>query len=499
VRIVYVDIDSLRPDHLGCYGYGRKTSPNIDALAREGVRLEHLYTSDAPCLPSRSTFFGGLFGIKTGLVNHGGTNADPRPEGPARQFRSESMARSFGERLRTAGWRVVSISSFPHRHSAYHVWHGFTETYDPGGDGDEQAHDVYAYAERWLSANHAADDWFLHLNFWDPHTPYDTPLSYGSPFAGDPPPEWLTQEIIDRQRASPSPGTRSALKTSWGDVAEFSWPRGAPEITDLATWKAWIDGYDSGIHYVDSFVGRLIDRLQSLGIADDTAIVVSADHGENQGELGVYGDHQTADEHTCRVPAIVRWPGVTDGAAGRSCAGLVYSVDLAATMLDLAGCPVRADWDGVSFAAGLRSGELEGRSYLVLQQGAWSCQRASRWDRYLLIRSYHTGFRDHPAVMLFDLEADPHEQVDLAAGRSDLVVHGLGLVDTWVDAQLGRAGASDPLRNVIVEGGPYHAALEKRHVCSLLRSRAREADAAALERDDGTPRDWVRAASSAGS
>ena len=86
MRILYIDIDSLRPDHLSCYGYHRQTSPNIDALATEGVRFDNVYASDSPCLPSRTALFGGRFGTKTGVVNHGGVYADLPLEGVNRGF-----------------------------------------------------------------------------------------------------------------------------------------------------------------------------------------------------------------------------------------------------------------------------------------------------------------------------------------------------------------------------------------------------------------------------
>ena len=82
MRILYLDLDSLRPDHLGCYGYHRDTSPNIDRIAREGVTFTECYCSDSPCLPSRTALMSGRFGIHTGAVTHGGTAADFRLEGP---------------------------------------------------------------------------------------------------------------------------------------------------------------------------------------------------------------------------------------------------------------------------------------------------------------------------------------------------------------------------------------------------------------------------------
>ena len=87
MRIIYIDIDCLRPDHLGCYGYHRDTSPTIDRLAAGGVRFENCYVPDAPCLPSRSALWSGRCGFHTGVVGHGGTAADPFVEGPTRGFR----------------------------------------------------------------------------------------------------------------------------------------------------------------------------------------------------------------------------------------------------------------------------------------------------------------------------------------------------------------------------------------------------------------------------
>jgi len=86
VRILYIDIDTLRPDHLGCYGYLRPTSPNIDALAAGALVFDNVHASDVPCLPSRTALLTGRFGIHNGVVNHGGTDADPVTDGADRQF-----------------------------------------------------------------------------------------------------------------------------------------------------------------------------------------------------------------------------------------------------------------------------------------------------------------------------------------------------------------------------------------------------------------------------
>ena len=102
MRILYMDIDTLRADHLGCYGYCRDTSPNVDRIAAQGVRFDSCYISDAPCLPSRASLYTGRFGIHSGVVNHGGLAADLRLQGRERGFRHGPARNSWIAALRTA-------------------------------------------------------------------------------------------------------------------------------------------------------------------------------------------------------------------------------------------------------------------------------------------------------------------------------------------------------------------------------------------------------------
>jgi choline-sulfatase len=453
MRILYIDVDSLRPDHLSCYGYHRQTSPNIDALARDGVRFENVYATDTPCLPSRTAFFGGRFGINTGVVNHGGVYADLPAQGESRSFRTEFAENTLASVLRRAGYHTSSISPFPNRHSAYQIWYGFTETYDTGKGGVENADEIYPHVKRWLGQNAQQDNWFLHVNLWDPHTPYDHPESYGNPFEDEPIDAWLTQEIIDAQLASF--GSHSANEVpGYTNVLPEAWRMGVGEIKTLSDAKAHIDGYDTGIHYADFYIGKIIQDLKDLGIYDDTAIILCADHGENQGELNVWGDHQTADQGTNHLPLIIRWPGVTQGGNVRR--GLYYHLDLTATLAELVGGTIPKSWDGSSLAPAL-SGNHAGRDYLVLSQGAWSCQRSVRWGEWLLIRTYHTGLKNFPAYMLFNLEDDPHETTNLAASHRSVLNEGLQKLDAWVAEQMPKALRPDPFWGVIAEGGPLHA------------------------------------------
>src|SRR5690606_25515390 len=125
MRVLYLDIDCLRPDHLGCYGYHRPTSPAIDKLAARGLRMDRVYVSDAPCLPSRTALFSQRFGIKTGVVNHGGARAQMFPDGPERGFGDRIGRTSWVRGFRDAGFHTVTVTPFVERHAAWHFCAGF--------------------------------------------------------------------------------------------------------------------------------------------------------------------------------------------------------------------------------------------------------------------------------------------------------------------------------------------------------------------------------------
>ena len=480
MRILYLDLDTLRPDHLGCYGYHRDTSPSIDSIAAQGTRFEACYVSDAPCLPSRSALYNGRFGIHTGVVGHGGTAADLRIEGASRSFAVSPQRASWPMVMQRKGLHTVSISPFAQRHSAWWFYNGFREMHNTGKNGGERADEITPLALDWIKRNADRDDWFLHVNFWDPHTPYRTPDSYGNPFENDPPPDWLTEE--QRQVHFGSYGPHSAQEpTGW--QAQSRWPRVPAQIDSMAAYKQWIDGYDTGIRYMDEHVGHILEALEAKGVLDETAIMVSADHGENQGELNVYGDHQTADHITSRVPLIVRWPGVDGPQVDR---GLHYQTDMAATVLGLLDAGVPQAWDGESFADALRVGEESGREFLVFSQCAWSCQRAVRMGPWVMVRTYHDGFKDFPRVMLFNIDDDPHETRDLAESRPDIANECLCLLGRWhADMMDSSDSAADPLWTVMQEGGPLHVRAELASYCERLRATGRVHHAEALERRHG--------------
>jgi arylsulfatase A-like enzyme len=389
------------------------------------------------------------------VINHGGEAADPFVEGPDRLFSSTLGRTSWMRCLREAGFTTATISPFGERHSAWHWYANFNEVHNTGKGGQERADEVEPVALKWVKDNAKRDKWFLHLNLWDPHTPYRTPASYGNPFKDEPLPKWLTEEVRAKHWTGCGPHSAREIpgyqhQVPW--LADFpNQPRQAESMREV---RMMFDGYDTGLRYADDVVGRVLNALASEGVLDDTVIVISSDHGENLGELNIYGDHQTADHITSRVPLIVRWPGVTKP---RVDTGLHYHFDFAATMIELAGGKVPAIWDGQSFATAFKSNQQCSRDYLVVSQGAWSCQRSVRFDDYICIRSYHDGHHGFPERMLFNVKNDPHEQKDLACEKPQIVNRAMELLDEWHTTMMRTATHPiDPMWTVLREGGPYH-------------------------------------------
>jgi hypothetical protein len=128
------------------------------------------------------------------------------------------------------------------------------EWYNTGKNGLERADEINPIAIDWLKRNARRDNWFLHINYWDPHTPYRTPIEYGNPFEDDPPPSWLTEEIL-RQHWEGC-GYRSAQEP-WTWWMGRKWERMPENIANLSDWKRWIDGYDVGVKYADDHVRQI--------------------------------------------------------------------------------------------------------------------------------------------------------------------------------------------------------------------------------------------------
>ena len=301
------------------------------------------------------------------------------------------------------------------------------------------------------------------------------PLTSATRSPAQPIPDWYTEDI--RAKHWELPGAHSAQELTGYDLDQWGWSRRFPRqtlaIPDMAAVQHMFDGYDTGIRYADAAVGRIVDELDALGVLDDTAILVSTDHGEGFGELGVYADHQAADEATCHIPAVLRWPGL----APRVVDGLLYHLDIGATVVDLAGIDVPTDhWDGRSVGAELRAGATTvGRDHVVVSQGAWSCQRSVRWDDHLYAATRHDAFH-----ALAGRDAVRRRGRPPRAGRSRRATGPIWSLPAvtcshrWTSDQLARSfSAADPMDVVMAEGGPFHCRGELPAYLERLRATGR--------------------------
>lgn len=447
MRVIYLDLDTLRPDHMSGYGYPRPTTPNLDRIVRRGVRFTHAFGQASPCVPSRAALFSGRCDVHNGVVTHWGPGGELRPPTP--------NAPMLARHLHASGCRTVSISSFADRHQAWWFCEGWSELHQHTlKQGNEIADEVNEVALPWLRRNAGADNWFLHLQYWDAHRNYrmPNPQDWVRLVKVAPVQAWPDQATIDRDQDNPGPFT---ARNFFPLFTRSPVPETMPDrVATTADFKQLVDGYDGAIRYMDDRIGQALAVLEEAGVLEETAIIISADHGEQFGEWGVYGDHCAAASAVQNVPLVVAWPGVTP--AARVCRDLVLNIDLPPTLCDLLGVPVPAGWDGTSLARQLR-GQLapDWRQHVVYSHGLYCCQRAVRTHQWQLTRTYHPGAFLHEQVMLHDMAGDPYQTTNLASQRPAVVAELDHLLMQWLNDALGRPGAGvDPLQ-LVVETGPW--------------------------------------------
>jgi len=435
MRILYVDVDTLRADHTGPYGYGRSITPNLDRVAAEGVVFDHVFASDTPCAPSRAAYTSGQFGITTGAIANFGPACD------IHMFERTRHAPFFGGHLYRNGIYTAAISCFPERHLAYWFVGNFREWMKPSlsnGD-DEDAKDVTALAVDWLRRRGREESWFLQVHYWDPHIPYVEPDRWFE-LAGQSgePPAWPDEDAIAAHAEYYGP--HSALDLYEGDGTWSVPPPPSPNpstmpdaIRSREDFERMVTGYDGAIAYFDYHLGLLLDTLSDLGVLEDTAVVVASDHGECLGENGCYGDHPMANEPSHRVPLVIRWPGVTDGlpTERRHATGLAYHIDICPTLCELLGIAIPPGWEGESLARALRGEEWEGRDWLVLSHGAYTYQRAVRTRDRLYVRTLHPGLWRLDQEQLYAISDDPHMTQDIMTEEPTTAAELASVLEEW--------------------------------------------------------------------
>ena len=345
--VVLIVVDTLRADHLGCYGYELDTSPVLDRLAQEATLFEANSTQCNSTFPS-------ITSIMTGLYPRTHRNYIPVPVDGTMDLNSEYA--SLAERLRDAGYHTMAAVSHPLwvdedvDTAVRRGWDAFSviPTEIPPKQRTPLAHAAYtnerafALLDEYVAADTDAPP-FLWVHYFDPHTPYAPPEGFRDRFLGHHLDEIGEGEFTE-ELAALDPGARRP------------WARSrAPERARAIVGASSNALYDEEILFCDSEIGRLLERLDELGLRDDALIVFMADHGENlAGETGrgrLAFTHARLFEGVTGTPLVFRVPGLTKGAR---VGGLSQNIDVLPTLLELLDLPVDPPVEGRSLVPLLR-------------------------------------------------------------------------------------------------------------------------------------------------
>ncbi|HEV7732164.1 MAG TPA: sulfatase [Candidatus Binatia bacterium] len=356
-NLLFITIDALRADHLGAWGYTRPTSPRLDALAAEGVRFANAYTSSSMTVPSLPQIF-------TSAVF-------PHSESP-----------NLMSSLAGSDFRSKAIVNNPYLE--FFLTIQMRDGFESVSTVRWRADKITRAALRWVDA-HKDERFALYLHYLDTHTPYK--------IRGD-----AATRFTD-------PAYEGAVGTDWGDV------EGARSDKYDAADRAHIgDLYDGSIRFVDEQIGVLLDGLAARGLLDDTLVVVSADHGEEQWDHGSFFHGQSLYDELLHVPLIMRFP---KGAhAGTVVDRQVQSLDIVPTMADAVGGRVLPQFEGQSLLPMITDPASVPKRPLLARTNnpTFPARFAVRTDDQKLVTTVEPA-RDE----LYDLAADPKEQHDLLA------------------------------------------------------------------------------------
>ncbi|MBW2282230.1 MAG: sulfatase [Deltaproteobacteria bacterium] len=381
VSIVMITIDTLRADHVGSYGYFRDVTPAIDALASEGVLFEHAIAPMATTLPSHTSLL---------------TSSYPARHGVRANFQSYQRRvpldgddfQTFAQLLKRAGYETAAFVSVYHLRPETGIAAGF-DTFDtvPGDRGGQGLDRITRTADQttrravdWLGRRTDDRPFFMWVHYFDPHSPYSPPARY---------------------------------RQAYGDAAAltaFIREKRVPERYEGRT-RALHDRYDGEIRFADDQIGVLFAALRRLGLYDDAAIVLTADHGEGLGQHGVL-EHGVIFNEQIEVPLILRLP--KGARAGERVATVVSLIDVLPTLVSVLGLSVpTAQFDGIDVLSEERRYALAEREYSKRRFGS-DVNLSLTGERWKYV--YHSEQADS----LFDLGADPVEVNDVLADHPEV-------------------------------------------------------------------------------
>jgi len=418
LNLVMFAVDSLRADHMSCYGYPRRTtSVFADRLAAEGTLVEQAFSAYIPTTPGYSSMLTGRDVVSTGMVSLS-------PNGPL----PEDMP-TLPEVLKKRGYRSLCV--------------GFGEFY--------RGFDRYVNFESWGSWEDrplrkaenlnevtlpildemASQDkpFFLFMRHMDPHSPYLPPPPYDSMF--------YTKNPCD-------PAKKTMKKVfSFKPFAEFfkSWM--PPGVTDV-DWA--IAAYDGEVAYMDACHQVIMQRLEDLGVLDNTLIVYTSDHGETLYDHDIYFDHHGLYEQTLHVPLILWRPGLVP--QGKRVTGMTLEEDVMPTTLDLMGFDrdlKSIEFDGLSVVPVLSGERAALRSEFYITECTWQRKRGWRTPHWKYFEALEPDFHGKPKNELYDLINDPGELNNLAQDQPGMCKALRKRMKDWVTGRLEQTGKPDPI------------------------------------------------------
>lgn len=399
-NVLLVTIESLRPDHVGAYGYDRETTPNLDRLAAEGTLFRDAHAVTSWTLTSHATLFTGLYPSAHRVI-------EPR-------HRLGGSYVTLAEIFRDAGYETAGFVSGPFLRTPHRLDRGF-EIYDdsPSAATQEGAHEdvTNPEMERLLTAyleegRDAGRPFFLFAYLWDPHYDFLPPSPYDTMFT--------------------APGALPFDATGFERN-----PRIHPNM-DPSDLEWLIAQYDGEIRCTDDLLGRLFDRMKGLGLWENTIVVITADHGEEFFEHGAKGHKNNLFVESVRVPLVVKWADRRPPSEEGRLAGLI---DLYATLASAAGidAPPNHGVDLGRPAGGPRPPFFQELVTTFYGRGP-SGRTERRSEPWWSVRQGPFKLISAPAPTtnrLYDVAADPWEQSPIEWERPEVMEELLGLLGPW--------------------------------------------------------------------
>lgn len=432
MKIIFISLDTLRADRLGCYHYPLPTSPYLDQIASEGVLFENAFASDIPTEVAHTSIFTGKVGLSTGVVSHGATST----------YLSKDQ-QWLPLTLQKQGFTTAAVDNL------YNLKEWFARGYRYYINSIQKTRwidgkHINELAKPWIK-EHKDEDFFLFLHYWDPHTPYLPPEKYIPSFYD------TTQNPYDP--------TNRSMEPAFNHVAypffKYHHYDLLGNITDTNYMNAL---YDAEIRYLDDLLKELDQFLEEEGLKEDTLLVIFGDHGESLTEHDIYWDHCGLYDQTVHIPLIIRWPGKIP--EGKRISSLVQHVDIMPTLLELLQLEIPSDLDGKSLLPLIRETSKDHHQQIYLSECAWQAARGIRTERYKYIETYDSGPYSRPPAELYDLKQDPSEKVNLVDLYPEQAIYFHNMLKSWVKEKL--QGSEDPMQWVLKnEGLPFKRRIEK--------------------------------------